>query len=225
MRNATLILILCVLVFSGCNPATRGYDSVILGWGYYTDSVVQIEIDGRRIGSGFVVSSDLIITARHVVDREGNYAVLFADGSRRAVKDIRISKTTDCAVLLVSKAGFRPLKITTEISIGQPIFVVGTPLNAKFFNYVTHGIVTKIGVLELRFSNNPLTMIDAAANPGNSGGPVFDGRGRVIGIVIARYPYGCGMNFITPSIDILILLEEWYDEGENYEGRHKEDEG
>jgi len=217
MKKVILILVLFTVVFSGCNPATHG-------WGYYTDSVVLIEIDGQHTGSGFVVSSELIITARHVVDRKGDYAVIFADGSKRNVQAIRISEETDCAVLLVHKAGLRPLKLTTKIEVGQPIFVIGSPLYPKFFNYVTRGIVSKLNVQEYWLSNNPVIMIDAAVNPGNSGGPVFDMQGRVIGIAIAGYVHNCGMNFITPSIDIITLLGDWEDEGENYNERLEETE-
>ncbi len=191
---------------------------------YQLSSTVLIEIDGRHTGSGFVVAPDLIITARHVVDREGNYAVLFADGTRRNVQAIRISEDADCAVLLVRKANLRPLILTTEVKVGQPILTIGSPLEPDFFNYVTCGIVSKLDVQEDWLSSNPVIMIDAAVNPGNSGGPVFDMRGRVIGIVIARYPHNCGMNFITPTADIIVLLEGWKDEGENYEGRYEETE-
>ena len=182
-------------------------------------STVLIEVDGRQMGSGFIIAPDLIVTARHIVDREGNYAVLFGDDTRRNVQAIRISETTDCAVLQVSKTGLNPLVLTTEVEVGRSILVIGSPLALNFFNYVTRGIVSKLNVQEDGLSNNPITMIDAAVNPGNSGGPVFDMRGRVIGIAIARYPHNCGMNFITPSKDILVLLESWYDEGPNYAER------
>ncbi len=194
------------------------------GWQHYTDSIVLIEIDGRHTGSGFVISPDLIITARHVVNRKGNYAVVFADGSKCNIQAIRISEETDCAVLLVHKANLRPLILTTKIETGQPIFVIGSPLNIAYFNYMTYGIVSKLNVQNNRLSNNPVIMIDAAVNPGNSGGPVFDIWGRVIGIAIAHHPHNCGLNFITPSIDILTLLEEWHEFGENHERQYREDE-
>ena len=215
MKNVTLILMLCVLLFSGCNSAMRG-------WQHYTDSVVLIKIDGKHIGSGFIIMPDLIITARHVVNRKGNYAVVFADGSKCNIQAIRISEETDCAVLLVHKANLRPLILTTKVEIGQPIFVVGSPIDVAYFNYITRGIVSKLNVQKDWLSSNPLIMIDAAVNPGNSGGPVFDMWGRVIGIVIAHHPHNCGLNFIIPSIDILTLLESWYDEGENWNERLEE---
>ncbi len=191
------------------------------------DSTVLIEIDGRHTGSGFVAKvSDkemLIITARHVVDRKGDYAVLFRCGTRRSVQAIRISESSDCAMLQVRKTGLKPLTLITKIRVGQPIIVIGSPIDQAYFNYITRGIVSKLNVQEDWLSCNPVVMIDAAANPGNSGGPVFDLKGRVVGIVIAKYVYNCGMNFITPSIDIITLLEEYGDEGENHAGRYEED--
>ncbi len=217
MKNTILILVLFVVMFSGC-------DSAIHDWQYYADSVVLIEIDGRHTGSGFVIASDLIITAKHVVNRKGDYAIMFADGSKRNVQAIRISEETDCAVLLVCKANLRPLILTTKVEIGQPIFVVGSPIDVAYFNYITCGIVSKLDVQKDWLSDNSLIMIDAAVNPGNSGGPVFDLRGRVIGILIASYPYNCGMSFVTPSIDIIALLKGWGDEGDNHAGRYEDNE-
>ncbi len=223
MKKCLINLLICVLIVGGCFVHMNKFH-VITDYDNILDSTVLIEIDGRHTGSGFVVSSDLIVTARHVVDRKGDYAVIFADGSIRNVKTIRISETTDCAALLVHKTGLKPLKLTTKLRVGQPILVIGSPLKRRYFNYVTRGIVSKLDVQQDWLSNNPVVMIDAAVNPGNSGGPVFDLRGRVVGIAIAKYVYNCSMNFITPSIDIITLLEEYDDEGENHEGRYGEDE-
>ena len=220
-----ILLVLAVLGVSIHAVKTADpYPIISYSLEYQVASTVLIEIDGRHTGSGFIVAPDLIITARHVVDRRGDYAVLFADGTRRNVQAIRISEVSDCAVLQVHKAGLRPLTLTTKIRVGQPITVIGSPLDPAYFNYVTRGIVCKIGIMEPWLSDNSVTMIDAAVNPGNSGGPVFDMKGRVIGIAVARYMYNCGMNFITPAADIIALLEGWKDEGENYEGRYEEAE-
>jgi len=220
-----VIIILGFFIFSGAVSAIYDFNSAVTcSIEEQMSSTVLIEIDGRHTGSGFVIAPDLIITARHVVDREGEYAVLFEDGTRRDVQAIRISETTDCAVLLVHKANLRPLILTTDIKIGQPIIVIGSPLDPKFFNYVTRGIVSKLDVQDEWLSDNPVVMIDAAVNPGNSGGPVFNMQGQVIGIAIAGFTYNCGMNFITPAADILILMERWRDEGPNYAKRMEEAE-
>lgn len=228
MSKRLLIVLLGLAMFAtiACIGFTYNKYSPVVDCGYSIEhqmaSTVLIEIDGRHTGSGFVVSSELIVTAKHVVDRKGDYGIIFADGARRSVQAIRISENSDCAVLQIRKAGLRPLTLTTEVRVGQPILVIGSPFNPVYFNYLTRGIVSKLNVQNDGLSSNPVIMIDAAANPGNSGGPVLNLRGRVIGIVIAHYPYNCGMYFVTPSIDILTLLEEWNDEGENYDGRYEE---
>ncbi len=231
MKKLILILVLVLGIgayaFLPALVTHLGTDRVpIISYGieYQMLSTVLIEIDGRHTGSGFIVAPDLIITARHVVDRRGDYGILFADGTRRSVQAIRISENSDCAVLQVYKAGLNPLTLSIEVQVGQPILVIGSPIDLKFFNYITRGIVSKLDVQQDWLSDNPVIMIDAAVNPGNSGGPVFDMYGRVIGIVIAGYTHNCGMNFITPTVDIIVLLEGWKDEGENWDERLKEAE-
>ena len=218
MKKTILILMLFIIVIAGCYTPGQHYKCL-------TDSVVQIEYNGRHIGSGFVVdSSGLIITAGHVAERDGNYEVIFADGSRHSVEGIRISRVSDVAVLLVHKANLRPLTLTTKVEIGEPIFVIGSPFRAEFFNYITAGIVSKVDMYVGTYSVAPLIMIDAAVNPGNSGGPVLNRRGEVIGIVIAIYSQGVGVNLVVSSTDIAILLGEWNEFGKNHEGQCEENE-
>ncbi len=216
MKKTVLMLMLFIIVIAGCYTPGQHYKCL-------TDSVVQIEYNGRHIGSGFVAdSSGLIITARHVVERDGNYEVIFADGSKNSVENIRISGVSDVAILLVAETNLRPLTLTTKVEIGEPIFVIGSPFRAEFFNYITAGIVSKVDMYVGMYSVTPLIMIDAAVNPGNSGGPVLNWHGEVIGIVVAIYSQGVGVNLVVSSTDIAILLEEWEDVGENYEGQYKE---
>ena len=218
MKKTVLILMLFIIVIAGCYTPGQHYKCL-------TDSVIRIEYNGRHVGSGFVAdSSGLIITARHVVRRDGNYEIIFADGSRHNVEDIHISRVSDVAVLLVAETNFRSLKLTTKVEIGEPIFVIGSPFRAEFFNYITAGIVSKVDMYVGMYSVTPLIMIDAAVNPGNSGGPVLNWHGEVIGIVVAIYSQGVGVNLVVSSTDIAILLGEWNEFGKNHEGQHEENE-
>ncbi len=180
-------------------------------------SIVRIDVDGQHTGSGFIIdASGLIITAKHVVDRAGEYSVVFSDGARRKVQGIRMSEKSDCAVLLVKRKNLHALKLSTSIYISQPVFVVGTPIDIALTNYVTRGIISKIGVFDGFFCDTPLIMSDADVNPGNSGGPVLNMQGEVIGIAVGCYGFGMGLNHVVSSVDFIDLLEGWADEGENW---------
>ncbi len=218
MKKIVLLLMLFIFVIAGCNIPGQHYKCL-------TDSVIRIEYNGRHVGSGFVAdSSGLIITARHVVERGGNYEVIFANGNRYNVEGIRISGVSDVAVLLVAETNLRSLKLTTKVEIGEPIFVIGSPFKTEFFNYITAGIVSKVDMYVGAYSVTPLIMVDAAVNPGNSGGPVLNWRGEVIGIVVAIYSRGVGVNLVVSSTDIAILLGEWNEFGKNHEGQYEENE-
>ena len=181
-------------------------------------SIVRIEIGGRHTGSGFVIDdSGLIITARHVVDRPGECIVVFTDGVERKVQGVRISEKSDCAVLSVSRENLHALKTTADIYVTQPILVIGSPFDSGFENYVTAGIISKIGVVERFFCNAPLIMVDADGSPGNSGGPVLNMQGEVIGIFVGGYGRGIGLGYVVSSVDFIELLEGWGDEGENWD--------
>jgi len=195
------------------------FDSIV-------QSVVQIEIDGRHTGSGFIIDeSGLIITARHVVDRPGKYTVVFTDGAKRKVQGIRMSEVSDCAVLSVSRRNIQALGTTADIYVSQPILVIGSPYDIGLENYVTAGIISKVGVYCSFFCSTPLIMVDADGNPGNSGGPVLDMQGNVIGILVGGYGYGygIGINYVVSSMDFIDLLEGWLDEGENWNEQWEEE--
>lgn len=186
------------------------------------NSTVRIEYEGRHSGSGFVVhESGLIITARHIAERPGNYVVIFADGARRNVIGIRTSYNSDCAIMSVRRANIQSAKLAIQTHVGETVFVVGSPFDAMYTNYVTRGIVSKMNIVNEFFCVTHLIMVDAAASPGNSGGPVFNERGEVIGVLIGSDIRGTGLNYITPAIDFLMLLEGWSDEGANQDGKQE----
>ena len=156
-------------------------------------SVVTIRVDsdfGSAIGSGFIVSSSgYVITNDHVVDGlTGTATVTFNNSTTASAKLIGSDAESDVAVLKVNKAGLRAVTFgdSDSIAVGDPVLAVGAPLDLP--NSVTSGIVSALRrPLEISSGGGPTRyysaiQTDAAVNHGNSGGPLFDAAGRVIGV-------------------------------------------
>jgi S1-C subfamily serine protease len=139
-------------------------------------------------GTGFVVDGDgTIVTARHVVDGASSITVKFADGTTRKAKVTGSDDATDVATLKVDTSGLtlHPLELSTSsVAVGEPVAAIGDPFD--YARSLSTGIVS--GVDRTVQAPNGFTVAhavqtDAALNPGNSGGPLLNARGEVIGVV------------------------------------------
>jgi 2-alkenal reductase len=153
---------------------------------------------GASQGSGFVVSTEgLVLTNSHVVTTAGGAGaarsartvyVQFDDGDRVPGKIVGFDPFTDVAVLRVDRAAHRltalPLGDSSAVVVGEPVAAIGSPFGNE--SSLTVGVVsaTKRSIASLTSIYNVVDaiQIDAPINRGNSGGPLFDARGRVIGI-------------------------------------------
>jgi serine protease Do len=178
------------------------------------EATVRISVSSengfRHIGAGFVVSEDgYIITARHVASKQAQYLAIFDNNAVLEAKVVYISTFTDCAVLKVEHRGLATIALREEaVFLGEDVFVIGSPVDELFENYVTHGIVSKLRVSLLDLSIADVFMYDAATNPGNSGGPVLDERGCVVGMVVAVVPGAHGLAYAVYASDIADTLEK-----------------
>ena len=168
---------------------TRVYEMV-------KDSVVEIRTlyrFGESVGSGFVYDpKGHVVTNNHVVEGGLEYYVYFIDGSAYRAELVGRDPDTDLAVLKIVGGGetrsFKPLRLgnSSELQIGDQIIVIGNPF--ELTGSVTTGIVSQKGRL-LPSSRGYLIpgiiQIDAAVNPGNSGGPILNMRGEVVGVATA----------------------------------------
>ncbi|WP_186832281.1 S1C family serine protease [Micromonospora endolithica] len=156
-------------------------------------SVVTVRVaslGGTSEGSGFVVSADgHVITNDHVVaNASGRAAVIFNDGSSAPAEIVGQDPESDIAVIKVAKAGLRPVEFgdSDALAVGDPVLAIGSPLSLA--NTVTAGIVSALDrTMQAGEPGGPTRyyaaiQTDAAVNHGNSGGPLVDGAGRVIGV-------------------------------------------
>lgn len=157
-------------------------------------AVVRITDGENVVGSGFLIDNDgHVMTANHVIEAINDIEVVLADGSIYSAKVTGSSKLSDIAILTLDEAPtVTPLKLadSARVKIGQPVVAIGNPLGVT--ETITYGIVSQLNeFIEVgedsetqRVAN--LIQFDAPVNFGNSGGPIFNARGEVIGMVVAR---------------------------------------
>jgi len=164
----------------------------------YGAGVVRVE-HAQGLGSGFVIDKDgHILTNAHVVDgAQGSITVSFSNDERVEAKVIGVDNATDVALLKVdlpaSALTVVPLGDSASVVVGEPVVAIGNPFGQD--RTVTSGIVSAVArSIEAPngFSINGVIQTDAAINQGNSGGPLFDMQGQVIGINSQIYTGGTG---------------------------------
>lgn len=147
-----------------------------------------VKVASPSLGSGFLISEREVITAAHVVNLAERVSVAFADGTSSPAKVIAVHENADVAVirLIIPKinAVTVPWGNSDDLKIGQRVFIVGAPLGLK--HSLSSGYVS--GFVKTDPTINPFAIseyvqTDAAINKGNSGGPMFNLKGEVVGVV------------------------------------------
>lgn len=152
-------------------------------FGFFGDNVQQ----PKGSGSGVIISPQgYIITNNHVVDGYETLEVIFADGSTTPAEMIGTDSFTDLAVIKVNRSvpAVAELGDSDQLQIGEAVIAIGSPLG-NFKNTVTFGVVSAVGRslgVDEGATYEKMIQTDAAINQGNSGGPLVNLSGQIIGI-------------------------------------------
>jgi prepilin-type processing-associated H-X9-DG protein len=169
-------------------------------------AVVSIVLaDGH--GSGVLVSSDgYILTNRHVAGESGKVHVVWADGHESSGVVLRADRKRDVALVKVDAPKAQPLTIRHEAAqLSETVFAIGTPLEKELSGTLTRGIVSGLRITD----GQPFIQSDVSINHGNSGGPLLDEKGQIVGLAVSGLFAGeapMGVNFFIPIDDALKVL-------------------
>ncbi len=170
-------------------------------------------------GTGFFVSEDgYVLTNYHVIEYAAEYGqpakVITHDGTQYEATVVGADQDNDIAVLQVDATGlsYATLGNSDGIRVGDLVYAVGNPLGELQFSMTTGSISATNRLITTKDSSPAINMfqIDAAVNSGNSGGPVYDSGGQVIGIVTAKYSdEGIeGLGFAIPINDAITIATD-----------------
>jgi len=187
----------------------------------------QIGTERQEIGggTGFFVSADgYIVTNKHVVDQEGvTYTVITHDGTEYEVDVVAKDPTLDVAILKVDsdeEFAFLEFADMTDVRLGETVIAIGNAL-AEFPNSVSVGVVSGLSRdivagdgFRFREALEGVIQTDAAINRGNSGGPLLNIKGKVIGVNVAVAGGSENIGFALPSNAVKSVYESVAEHGE-----------
>jgi serine protease Do len=204
----------------GINDSANDKEAVV-GVEQAKRSVVVIEVTtekGGGTGTGIIMTSDgYIATNHHVVDDANKIKVTFHDQSVAYAELVGSSEMDDLAVIKVNTTGLPAATFahSDECYQGQTVYAIGTPAGAEFGWTTTKGIISYTD-REVRIYDDDgslqkklrLLQTDAMVNPGNSGGPLINTAGEVVGVVSMKLTDGYeGIGFAIPSDGAVEILE------------------
>ena len=206
-------------IYASWVNSTVGISTEIVTTNYFGQQV------SAAAGSGFVISSDgYIVTNYHVIEGASTIKVTFYDGTEYSATLIGGEQSNDVAVLKIDASGLTPVIIgdSDAMNVGQAVTAIGNPLGELTFSQ-TAGIISAKDRTVTLSGGTKINMLqtDCTINSGNSGGPLFNSYGEVIGITSAKYSNNGsyseatieGIGFAIPINDVIDIIQDLIEHG------------
>ncbi len=197
-------------VYKKALPSVVNITSTAVAFDFFYGPVPQ---EGQ--GSGFVLTKEgLILTNNHVIGNAQRLEVMLSDKHKYKAKVLALDKNHDLALIKIDAPNLTPVTLSDSrsLAVGQRVYAIGNPFGLN--GTMTRGIISAIR--SIRGPNGPIEdaiQTDAAVNPGNSGGPLLNSRGEVIGITTMIASNGAdqssGIGFAIPINTARAILDDY----------------
>jgi regulator of sirC expression with transglutaminase-like and TPR domain len=206
-RFACAVLLLVIAETGAAEPRAKTVEEITEKARNSVVVITQRARDGsiEGVGSGFVVSRNgLIATSLHVIGEGRPIEIRFADGQKYSATEIHAwDRKLDLAVIQIGASNLPALKLgeSSEVKQGASVVAMGNPRG------LTHSVVQGVVSAFREFENGRMIQLAIPIEPGNSGGPLLDASGRVIGILEMKSAVTENLGFATPIDALKTLLE------------------
>ncbi len=173
-------------------------------------------VEGLALGSGVIIKSGgEILTNAHVVKNMSRIVVVLSDGTGYEARIKYIDVDSDLAVIKIDKIGLTAAKFgkIQDIVVGRSAIAIGTPMSFQNRNSASVGVISGLNRSIDGFYQYKLIQTDVALNPGNSGGPLVNTKGEVIGVNSISDRSAQGLNYAIPIDTIQYVLDHFYKYG------------
>ncbi len=195
-------------IYKKCAPAVVGIKA-------------GVETTAEYWGTGIIFSEDgYIVTNYHIIDGANLASVVLSDETEYEAKLVGYDSDSDIAILKIDARGLPVAEFgdSAELQVGESVVAIGNPLGAQFQGTMTNGIISAID-RNVEHEGHTMTLLqtNAAINEGNSGGPLINMYGQIIGItnmkMISYYSNIEGIGFAIPSRNIKAIVDELLEQG------------
>lgn len=211
---------------------SQGSTSLAALYKQVSPSVVEIQVESQAdspfglpqngTGTGWMYDATHVVTNQHVVAGTNEVTVRFEDGREAQARVIGSDPSTDVAVLELNEGADAPAALergsTESLEVGDPVVAIGSPFGQE--GSLTTGVVSGLGrTIQAPdgFPIDDVVQTDAALNPGNSGGPLLDSDGRVVGMnaqIASESGSNAGIGYAIPIETVQSVVEQLLEDGE-----------